>query len=432
MGIRLRHLGGASRGNNLYRGSMRIDKLTNPGFEARLLLASATTAPTVERTERARQSLRQIRDWDALVRLAMHHGVLPLVHRYLTAECGSEFPAEAAAKFRLQDQLNVLHNRHLTNELARYLRAFAQAGVRAIWFKGPILASLAYGDIGLRQFSDLDLLIAKSDLATVAEILIAAGYNSHLSRRDGITGGYFQEFEECFSGPNRLGAIDVHWKMTPKAFPFGPSDDEVFARAISYPLGDDAVPTLAPDDLFLYLCVHGAKHGWPKLEMICDIAQLLRAPGLIDLDVVLRRASHLGSRRMVLLAIYLADAIGGDAIGGMGAEGPLAEARRDRAAVTVGDRVMRALFSRLDSSDRVFDPWRVPLGAIEDTRARMVYIVRRLLAPTMGDFEMIPLPAAFFPLYWVIRPFRMTIQYGPRLIRGAFDATLMRTGNQSR
>ncbi len=93
---------------------------------------------------------------------------------------------------------------------------------------------------------------------------------------------------------------------------------------------------------------------------------------------------------------------------------------------------MSALFGRLDSSDRVFDPWRVPLGAIEDSRARMVYIVRRLLAPTMGDFEMIPLPAAFFPLYWVIRPFRMTIQYGPRLIRGAFDATLMRSGQQSR
>ncbi len=289
---------------------MRIDQLTNAAVEAGLLLASATTAPTAKRTERARQCLRQIRDWDALVRLAMHHGVLPLVYRYLTAECGSEFPAEAAAKFRLQDQLNVLHNRHLTNELVRHIRAFAQAGVRAISFKGPILASLAYGDIGLRQFSDLDLLIAKSDLATVAQILMAAGYNSHLSRRDGITGGYFQEFEECFSGPNRLGAIDVHWQMTPTSFPFGPSDDDVLARAISYPLGDDTVLTLAPDDLFLYLCVHGAKHGWPKLEMICDIAQLLRAPG-VDLDLVLRRAAHLGSRRMVLLAIYLADAIGG-------------------------------------------------------------------------------------------------------------------------
>ena len=49
--------------------------------------------------------------------------------------------------------------------------------------------------------------------------------------------------------------------------------------------------------------------------------------------------------------------------------------------------------------------------------AQIYYVVRRILAPTMGDYELIPLPRPLFPLYWVIRPFRMAAQYGPRLLR---------------
>ena len=49
----------------------------------------------------------------------------------------------------------------------------------------------------------------------------------------------------------------------------------------------------------------------------------------------------------------------------------------------------------------------------------MNYVVRRMLAPTMGDYELIRLPKLLFPLYWVIRPFRMALQYGPRLLRSA-------------
>jgi hypothetical protein len=63
------------------------------------------------------------------------------------------------------------------------------------------------------------------------------------------------------------------------------------------------------------------------------------------------------------------------------------------------------------------------MRSIEGARARIRYIVRRTLAPTMGDYELIALPASLFPLYWVIRPFRMAVQYGPRLVRGRWSSS---------
>ncbi|HYL57482.1 MAG TPA: nucleotidyltransferase family protein, partial [Candidatus Acidoferrales bacterium] len=323
--------------------------------------------------------------------------------------------------------LNVVRNRHLSNELIRFMRAFQRAGVRALTFKGPLLAELAYGDVGLRQFSDIDFLIDAHDLAAVAEILTGAGYTSHLDRRDGLTGGYFQEFEECFNGRDGLGAVDVHWTMTPGAYPFAPSEIAVRSRATEAVMLGEAVPTLAPDDLFLYLCVHGAKHGWCQLGWICDVAQLLAVPGLIDVPTVLERAAPLGSRRMVLLALYLAHAIDG-----VVAEDLLDEARRTQSVAATGEYAMRTLFRRLDGSLPLFDPWRVPVAAIEGVAPRANYVVRRLMAPTMGDFQMLPLPEVLFPLYWVIRPFRMALQYGPRLVRGVVGGAASTGGTPPR
>jgi hypothetical protein len=86
-------------------------------------------------------------------------------------------------------------------------------------------------------------------------------------------------------------------------------------------------------------------------------------------------------------------------------------------------RIASQLFSA--GSDRAtdFDPWTVPIRSIEGPRARIHYVVRRMLAPTMGDYELIRLPKPLFPLYWVIRPFRMAVQYGPRLLRGSADSS---------
>ena len=407
--------------------TVRIQDDPSCPAEAALLFACATTCSTPERTSRIRGSLAGIRNWDSLIALALRHAVMPLLYRYLTTECAGDFPTEAEAKLRFQYHLNVVRNRHLSNELIRFMRAFERAGVRALTFKGPLLAKLAYGDVGLRQFADVDFLIDAHELAAVAEILTAAGYTSHLNRRDGLIGGYFQEFEECFNGRDGMGAVDVHWTMTPGAYPFAPSETAVRSRAIEATLLGESLQTLAPDDLFLYLCVHGAKHGWCQLGWICDIAQLLAAPGLIDVRAVLQRAAPLGSRRMVMLAIYLAHAIDGVVAADL-----LDEARRSEGVAATGDYAMRTLFRRLDGSLPTFDPWRVPVAAIEGAAPRARYVVRRLMAPTMGDFQTLPLPQALFPLYWVIRPFRMALQYGPRLVRGVVGGAAPASGNPPR
>ena len=382
--------------------------------EAALVLCCATTAATPSRTARASELVARVHSWDRVVGIAKQHAVLPLLHRYLNLECRDAIPEEALGKLRTQWQLTILYNRHLTAELVRLMGLLEAAGTPAVTFKGPVLAAMAYGSIELRQFSDLDILVRQTDLPRIAEILTAEGYLSPHTRREGLATGYFQECEDAFFAARGMGAVDVHWNITPRAFRFAPGEDVLWRRAHAVDLKFGTVTAIAPEDLLLYLCVHAAKHGWITLSSICDVAETIRARPGIALMEILDEATALGSRRMFLTGICLAHEL---------LDAPIPAnvveiARGDRAAQALASRVASQLFSGSAQGRTDFDPWEVPLRSIEGARARMRYIVRRMLAPTMGDYELIPLPTSLFPLYWVIRPFRMAAQYGPRLLRG--------------
>ncbi len=312
-------------------------------------------------------------------------------------------------------QFIVLYNRHLAAELVSLMALLKAAGVAALTFKGPALAAMAYGSIELRQFVDLDILVHQADLPRVAEILTAERYLSPHTRREGLATGYFQEFEDSFSAPGGIGAVDVHWKVTPRAFHFAPSEESFWRRAHAVNLEFGTVTAIAPEDLLLYICVHAAKHGWVQLGSICDVAETIRSRPGIDLRATLDEATALGSRRMFLTGIYLAHEL----VGAPAAADVVAIARDDRDVRALATRVACGLFSGAGPGHSRFDPWAVPIRSIEGARPRMNYIVHRMLAPTMGDYELLPLPRALFPLYWLIRPFRMALQYGPRLLRGS-------------
>jgi hypothetical protein len=387
--------------------------------EAALVLCCATTAATPARTALASELAERRHSWDRVIEIAQRHAVLPLVHRYLSRECASVMPADAMSKLRIQSQLIALYNRHLTAELVRLTGLLKAAGIAAIAFKGPVLAAMAYGSIDLRQFVDLDILVRQTDLPRIAEILTAEKYLSPHTRREGLATGYFQEYEDAFFAAGRMGAIDVHWKITPRSFRFAPDEEFFWRRAQSVELEFGIVTAVAPEDLLLFICVHAAKHGWVQLGSICDVAETIRARPAIDLMAMLDQATALGSRRIFLTGIYLAHELVGAPI----PEDIVAIARNDRAVRVLARRIAIQLFNESLRRDPNLDPWAVPLRSIEGTRARIHYIVRRMLAPTMGDYELFPLPRRLFPLYWAIRPFRMAVQYGPRLIRGSSNST---------
>ncbi|RXM21985.1 hypothetical protein EO238_26195, partial [Citrobacter sp. AAK_AS5] len=60
--------------------------------------------------------------------------------------------------------------------LLRLQQLMESHGIRLVPIKGPVLARLAYGDVALRQFEDLDLIVRRPDLVCAVDLLERDGF----------------------------------------------------------------------------------------------------------------------------------------------------------------------------------------------------------------------------------------------------------------
>ena len=112
-------------------------------------------------------------DWDALIQHAILQGVAPLV-----AVRSRALAIPTAVRERLESlyRANAMRNLRLAAEEARLCSALNSAGLRHWTLKGPGLSERLYGDIGVRQISDLDLLIEPASLARADALLASLGF----------------------------------------------------------------------------------------------------------------------------------------------------------------------------------------------------------------------------------------------------------------
>jgi hypothetical protein len=171
-------------------------------------------------------------------------------------------------------------------------------------------------------------------------------------------------------------------------------------------LAGTQLPSLAPEDMLLTLCAHGASHCWTHLSMICDIAELLRSQKHLDWQQICRRAGSLGSLRMVLLGLSLAHEL-------LGADLPAeitSQAKADRLLEPLVQQVHKGLISATTELG-MLKTVLFHLRARERWRDRVRYCFRLAAMPTKEDYDL-PLPASLAFLYYLIRPLRLAGKYG--------------------
>lgn len=393
-----------------------MDALTDIAIvpEVQVLLACATEP--VDGPSQVPSALAQVTDWRRLERLALWHVMGPLAYRAL-ARHPDLVPAPTLELMRERFRFNSARNLYLAHELARMMRVLERQGLPALALKGPVLANALYGDIAMRDFADLDILVRPRDVAGIRATLIAEGYRPRFVDGRALDSGFFQCSEEAFASRDGVALIDAHWRIVPRYLDFSDAGAAVWDRAEQAPLLDGSVATLATTDLLLFLCIHGTKHGWPLLGWICDIAMLMRRNPSLDWKRIAAEAERLRSRRPLLLGIYLAAAV----FAAQTDETLLAAARADRTVIRLSHAIMRRLFAGGDRSE-LFHEWYVPIAALESARQKIRYLADRALTPTIEDWELVRLPRPLFPLYYAIRPLRLAVAQGPRLIRPSMPA----------
>ncbi len=336
--------------------------------------------------------------------------MLPLVYLRLSEAGVSTVPPRVTSWLRRSFQETTWRNTLLAGELTRVLDMLASHGIDAVPFKGPVLAALAYENVAMRQFGDLDLLVRPQERTRARELLLGHGYTMF----DGWSHVHELNHEYTLVGTRGGVRVDVHWKLFPRAvLPLKP--DQLWQRLAAVRIGDREVRTFSLEDTLLILCVHADTHAWGRLMWITDIAQLVASHPGLDWAKAVEIADSSGSERLLLLGLRLAN----DLLGAPAPEPVMSRARTDRHVTRLAATVSERLFEWAPS-DVEADREKSLLQLM--SRDRLWHKLWLAATPNVSDWEVLRLPRSLSPLYYVIRPFRLLGKYGRRVRSAVRDA----------
>jgi hypothetical protein len=266
-----------------------------------------------------------------------------------------------------------------------------------------VLAQFAYGNVALRRFVDLDVIVGKSDVLQARDIVLNEGYTPtkslSLSQQELLLR---TQHNLQFSRDNHRLIFELHWDVAPHLFASSVNTERLWQELVTVDLNGTKVRTFSAEDLLFSLCVHGSRHLWERLAWICDVAELI-ARHTIDWHTLLERACAADSERMFLLGPYLAEQL---------LDAPLPHEIKQRCAsdprlASLAENVVEHLFNgttHVPATSR--EIFKYNLGVRKTFGARARYLLY-MLRPTDGDLASRSLPASLNFAYYLTRPFRL-------------------------
>ena len=380
------------------------------------LLLSCCRARVRETDTAAQRQLADGLDSERFLDLVDRHLVAPLVWHNLRQHPEGTFDPELMAALAARYRDNAFSELAVTGETVRLHRLLKEPDIPYCVLKGMPVGERYYGDAGLRQAGDIDLLIAPAMLDETCQLLAEAGYRishpiDHFKPRQRRYFLYTDNQLEL-KAPDSGSVIELHWR--PLQLPSALAGLDLAAQANRWDVADCRIPFLDDEETLLHLCAHGAKHAWYRMKWIFDLPNVLESREW-DWPALREKARRFRCERDLLLGLAIAEKLSNwevpqavrpwlDEFDAPGKYfGFIAQ------AITRPERWMNTpagIFKRNRYMARFndgLDCWRYHLATIATHRR---------------DWEALPLPDALFPVYFLLSPFTNVWEIGKRFVKG--------------
>ena len=267
-------------------------------------------------------------------------------------------------------------------------------------YKGPVLAQLLYGDVGVRQFGDIDLFVRPQDVRHARTVLLEMGYALGMCLTARQEQAYIKSASELvFHGVHGRNLVEIQWRIVPRFFAVEFNLDDFFSRAIPVSISGTNLRTLCLEDLFLVLCVHAAKHTWNQLSYLCDLARLITMPE-VNWDLIEKNAADLKIRRIVAVTLALLKRTNLVRL----PEKVDTWLRSQPVLSKIVEKIIRGMASGITESTETLAYFLLMLRVRERWQDRAAFLSWLLIDSSSGEWNTVQLPDRFFSLYRAVRP----------------------------
>lgn len=335
------------------------------------------------------------------INLSTSHGVLPLVYHTLK-NYQQYIPKDIFQQIQSINLDIVKQNMLMTSELIKVMKLLAENGIEAIAFKGPTLAQMAYGDITLRQYSDLDILLRKDDIYTIYNLL-KKDYTRNLELKPLQEEIWFKYAHDLGLTNNKNGVhIEFHWSMLDTDHPISLKNIDFFKDMDIVDIKNRKVNIISNEKFLIYLCIHGAKHLFERIEWVIDIDRFIRAQKL-DWNKILKIVEKDNSKKFFILGLYKSNIL---------YDTPIPKEFRkyfDDDIKSVSNHIFSGWNRQKEFNNKTNLKYRLKLFV--SNKDKLSYIYKIYLKPTFTEYWYITFPKPLYFLYYPLRQYLLVKKY---------------------
>ncbi len=376
---------------------------------AALVLACRVFLGTAKEEELAVFFEEHTIDMPLLARIAAAHHIRPVLNRAI-----ANIKSDDAARQQLQTDCRgiALKNFEQYKELLRLNSLFVQKRIGVVPYKGSSYCLQFYGDLSLRESSDLDFLmqVSMEDLEALEELFKDQGYINQSEVPTNFKVYYFEHVREFkfakFEGEQRKFLAEFHSYLNDAVFettrPI--TNDYLFADLQQQNMNGQTIKALSPTKhVIAMLSHHGVREQWTSFKNLVDIAMAIKNGTDVDWKEIAAASHKYGFSRVLGKGLSMI----GDLLG---VEPPIAIELKQETTPW-----MDKLFARHTyTTDR---SWRynfsLKLKSKDSTGAKVRILLNHALyagRPSAPDYKFVALPKLLFFLYVLVKPIRKLVK----------------------
>jgi hypothetical protein len=352
-------------------------------------------------------------DFLTAINLASCHGLAPCVIQQLRQHAAAALPESVVVEFQRWLRAHALRSMQLTSQLFQILDRLKGQGIRALAFKGPVLAQQLYDQPFRREFVDLDILVPAEAVGRVIALLGADGFEAQFA----LTPGQLTRFQKnwCEMGLyNRATNIlvEIHWRLFPPDYSFSPAAETGWEATREVFIAQRPITTFSIENQLLFACLHQAKHNWSRLGWLMDLAALVKQSPHMNWKEVQHRAGRFGTARMIRVSLQLIQKLFSVPLPSAIAEW----AAPDKESKHIAGRVEQRLLSADPNPGEPIPNDVLFRAAMESKHDRAVYWFQSIFRPTPLEWALVPLPDWLRGAYYPVRAGRLLIKHTPGVL----------------
>jgi len=336
-----------------------------------------------------KNSILFIEDWEKFIFLANKHGVLPLVYKVFNKYSNliSSYYLLILKNYYLEI---TAENMGLTKELIQIANILSTNDINYFTFKGPTLSFNIFGDITMRQYSDIDIMIEKKDLEKAISLIKNHGYEDFLNlTQEQFSFRKNNSHEYSLINKKKGVLLELHWSFLDNDHPTNIDNFINFSDLKKVLIVDKKLNILNNEELLIYLCIHGINHLFERVEWLVDIDRLIKLNNIDWSRVDKLIASSFEVKKSFYISLSYVNSLLGTAIPNK----YINSYKKENLILKTYLLREKKLFKKLLFKSRFFTK----------ATSKLKFLHKVIFKPTLNELRVIKLPRKIYFMYYLIR-----------------------------